>query len=164
MSSDEPHQRLMATGTRALPAGGALRILQIGTSREASKPVALQGLSDPRPKLFYWPQKQELHPSMVMPAGIKHALADTYEDVLRNHTDGCGALVLLRSLALSISYLFIGHYGVLARSQSFRRVYWTGFAILVGAELNCELAKISTEGKIEEKHEPSPITRIDFSA
>jgi membrane protein len=43
-------------------------------------------------------------------------------------------------------------------------LYWTGFAMLVGAELNCELAKISTEGKIEEKHEPSPITRIDFSA
>jgi membrane protein len=43
-------------------------------------------------------------------------------------------------------------------------LYWTGFALLVGAELNCELAKISTEGRIEEKHEPSPITRIDFAA
>jgi membrane protein len=43
-------------------------------------------------------------------------------------------------------------------------LYWTGFAMLVGAELNCELAKISTEGKIEEKHEPPPITRIDFDA
>lgn len=43
-------------------------------------------------------------------------------------------------------------------------LYWTGFAMLVGAELNCELAKISTEGKIEEKHEPPPITRIDFAA
>jgi membrane protein len=43
-------------------------------------------------------------------------------------------------------------------------LYWTGFALLVGAELNCELAKISAEGRIEEKHEPSPITRIDFAA
>jgi uncharacterized BrkB/YihY/UPF0761 family membrane protein len=43
-------------------------------------------------------------------------------------------------------------------------LYWTGFAMLVGAELNCELAKISHEGKIEEKHEPSPITKIDFAA
>src|SRR6266436_5447701 len=43
-------------------------------------------------------------------------------------------------------------------------LYWTGFAIMVGAELNCELAKICTEGKIEEKHEPSLMTRIDFSA
>ena len=34
-------------------------------------------------------------------------------------------------------------------------LYWTGFAMLVGAELNSELAKISSEGKIEEKHEPS---------
>jgi membrane protein len=43
-------------------------------------------------------------------------------------------------------------------------LYWTGFALLVGAELNCELAKVSAQGKIEEKHEPSPITRIDFAA
>ncbi len=33
-------------------------------------------------------------------------------------------------------------------------LYWTGFAMLVGAELNSELAKISSKGKIEEKHEP----------
>ena len=43
-------------------------------------------------------------------------------------------------------------------------LYWTGFAMLVGAELNCELAKITTQGKIEEKHEPSPITKIDLAA
>ena len=43
-------------------------------------------------------------------------------------------------------------------------LYWTGFAILVGAELNSELAKISSEGRISEKHEPPPITRIDFAA
>ena len=43
-------------------------------------------------------------------------------------------------------------------------LYWTSFAMLVGAELNSELAKISREGKIEEKHEPSSITRIDFAA
>lgn len=42
-------------------------------------------------------------------------------------------------------------------------LYWTGFALLVGAELNCELAKISPQGRIEEKHEPSPITRIDLA-
>ena len=43
-------------------------------------------------------------------------------------------------------------------------LYWTGFAMLVGAELNSELAKISSEGPIAEKHEPSDITRIDFAA
>jgi len=43
-------------------------------------------------------------------------------------------------------------------------LYWTGFAILVGAELNCELAKMSREGPIAEKHEPSDITRIDLAA
>jgi membrane protein len=43
-------------------------------------------------------------------------------------------------------------------------LYWTGFAILVGAELNAELAKISREGKLEEKHEPPALTKIDFAA
>jgi len=36
--------------------------------------------------------------------------------------------------------------------------------MLVGAELNSELAKISKQGRIEEKQEPSPITRIDYAA
>jgi membrane protein len=43
-------------------------------------------------------------------------------------------------------------------------LYWTGFAMLVGAELNSELAKTSSDGKIEEKHEPPTITRIDLAA
>jgi len=43
-------------------------------------------------------------------------------------------------------------------------LYWTGFAMLVGAELNSELAKNSRKGKIEEKHQPPPITKIDFAA
>jgi membrane protein len=43
-------------------------------------------------------------------------------------------------------------------------LYWTGFAMLVGAELNAELAKISREGKLKEKHEPPAITKIDFTA
>src|SRR6266571_235980 len=42
-------------------------------------------------------------------------------------------------------------------------LYWTGFAMLVGAELNAELAKISSEGRLEEKHQPPPITRINFA-
>ena len=43
-------------------------------------------------------------------------------------------------------------------------LHWTGFAMLVGAELNAELAKISREGKLKEKHEPPAITKIDFAA
>jgi uncharacterized BrkB/YihY/UPF0761 family membrane protein len=43
-------------------------------------------------------------------------------------------------------------------------LYWTGFAMLVGAELNAELAKITHEGKLEEKRHPSPITRIGLAA
>ena len=43
-------------------------------------------------------------------------------------------------------------------------LYWTGFAMLLGAELNAELAKISKEGRIQEKREPPPITRIGIAA
>lgn len=43
-------------------------------------------------------------------------------------------------------------------------LYWTGFAMLVGAELNAELAKISAEGKLPEKHEPPAMTTIDLAA
>jgi membrane protein len=56
-------------------------------------------------------------------------------------------------------------YGTLGAAMALMTwLYWTGFAILVGAELNSELAKVSQEGKIEEKHEPSPITKIDYAA
>jgi membrane protein len=34
--------------------------------------------------------------------------------------------------------------------------YWTGFALLVGAELSAELAKVSSEGKLEQKQEREP--------
>jgi membrane protein len=43
-------------------------------------------------------------------------------------------------------------------------LYWTGFAMLVGAELNAELAKVSSEGKLPEKHEPIPMPRRDLAA
>ena len=41
-------------------------------------------------------------------------------------------------------------------------LYWTGFAMLVGAELNAELAKRTKEGAIEQKEEdpPAPIKLI----
>jgi membrane protein len=43
-------------------------------------------------------------------------------------------------------------------------LYWTGFAMLVGAELNSELAKISREGAVQERHEPPAITSINLAA
>src|SRR5438046_4008002 len=43
-------------------------------------------------------------------------------------------------------------------------LYWTGFAMLVGAELNSELAKITKKGKLQEKQQASSITRIDLAA
>jgi membrane protein len=43
-------------------------------------------------------------------------------------------------------------------------LYWTGFAMLVGAELNAELAKKTKKGAIEEKPEPPVITKLDLTA
>jgi membrane protein len=43
-------------------------------------------------------------------------------------------------------------------------LYWTGFAMLVGAELNAELAKVSASGKIPEQHRPPPVTTLKLSA
>lgn len=43
-------------------------------------------------------------------------------------------------------------------------LYWTGFAILVGAELNAEVAKLSRGGKLEQKHQPPALTKIDLAA
>ncbi|HET9839511.1 MAG TPA: YihY/virulence factor BrkB family protein [Candidatus Angelobacter sp.] len=43
-------------------------------------------------------------------------------------------------------------------------LYWTSFFMLVGAELNCELAKKSREGKIPQDQDPSGITRLDIAA
>lgn len=42
-------------------------------------------------------------------------------------------------------------------------LYWTGFFMLLGAELNCQLAKESKEGKIPEKEEPDKLTRLKIA-
>jgi membrane protein len=43
-------------------------------------------------------------------------------------------------------------------------LYWTGFFMLLGAELNCQLAKESKEGKIPEKEAPDSMTKLDLAA
>lgn len=43
-------------------------------------------------------------------------------------------------------------------------LYWTSFAILVGAELNAELAKVSEEGRIKQAEQPEDITKLDLAA
>ena len=43
-------------------------------------------------------------------------------------------------------------------------LYWTGFVMLVGAELNAKLAKMSREGKLQPKRKPPAITKIDPAA
>jgi membrane protein len=43
-------------------------------------------------------------------------------------------------------------------------LYWTGFAMLVGAELNAELAKMSSGGYLQESGEPPASARINPAA
>ena len=43
-------------------------------------------------------------------------------------------------------------------------LYWTGFALLVGAELNAEIAKRTRAGRVEEKKEPKPLPKADLAA
>jgi len=43
-------------------------------------------------------------------------------------------------------------------------LYWTSFAMLVGAELNCQLAKESAKGKIPQDEDPSGLTHLDIAA
>jgi membrane protein len=43
-------------------------------------------------------------------------------------------------------------------------LYWTAFAMLVGAELNAELAKRTRAGPVEQQPEPPVITKLNLSA
>jgi membrane protein len=43
-------------------------------------------------------------------------------------------------------------------------LYWTGFAMLVGAELNAEIAKRSAAGKVPQNPEPPDIQKLDLAA
>ncbi len=42
-------------------------------------------------------------------------------------------------------------------------LYWTGFVMLAGAELNAELARVSQNGPIEQHEKPPTITRLDLT-
>jgi len=43
-------------------------------------------------------------------------------------------------------------------------LYWTSFFMLVGAQLNCQLAKTSRKGKIKQDETPSGLTGLDLAA
>jgi membrane protein len=43
-------------------------------------------------------------------------------------------------------------------------LYWTSFFMLVGAELNCELAKETKKGKIKQDEDGSGMTKLDLAA
>jgi membrane protein len=43
-------------------------------------------------------------------------------------------------------------------------LYWTGFSVLLGAELNCQLAKETKKGKLPEKEDRESLTRLNIAA
>ena len=43
-------------------------------------------------------------------------------------------------------------------------LYWTAFAMLMGAELNAELAKRTKAGPVEQQPETPAITKLDLTA
>jgi uncharacterized BrkB/YihY/UPF0761 family membrane protein len=43
-------------------------------------------------------------------------------------------------------------------------LYWTSFFMLVGAELNCQLAKESHKGKIKQDENSSGLTGLNIAA
>jgi len=43
-------------------------------------------------------------------------------------------------------------------------LYWNGFVMLVGAQLNCQLSKESKKGKIPQDEDKSGLTHLDLAA
>ena len=43
-------------------------------------------------------------------------------------------------------------------------LYWNAFAMLLGAELNCQIAKETKKGKIKQDEDPSGLTHLDLAA
>ena len=73
------------------------------------------------------------------------------------------------SYALGIYFRSFAHfsktYGTMGAAIALMVwLYWTSFAMLVGAELNCQLAKESAKGKIPQDEDPSGLTHLDIAA
>jgi membrane protein len=73
------------------------------------------------------------------------------------------------SYALGIYFRSFAHfnktYGTLGAAIALMVwLYWTSFAMLVGAELNCQLAKESERGKIAQDEDESGLTKLDLAA
>lgn len=124
--------------------------------------------------VFLWPY---IHWSIAIGFTVLavEALYFLAPDVKQRFLATLPGAVLAVSCWLALSYLlgmyfrhfanFNKTYGTLGAAIALMTwLYWTGFAMLLGAELNAELAKISKEGRIQEKREPPPITRIGIAA
>jgi membrane protein len=108
----------------------------------------------------------------ILSVEVLYFLAPNVKQRLRATLPGAVVAVscwIALSYLLGIYFRHFGNfnktYGTLGAAVALMIwLYWTGFAMLVGAELNEELAKISKDGKLQEKHEPPSITKIDFAA
>jgi membrane protein len=108
----------------------------------------------------------------ILAVEVLYFLAPNVKQRLRATLPGAVVAVscwIALSYLLGIYFRHFGNfnktYGTLGAAVALMIwLYWTGFAMLVGAELNQELAKISKEGKLQEKHEPPSITKIDLAA
>jgi membrane protein len=108
----------------------------------------------------------------ILAVEVLYFLAPNVKQRLRATLPGAVVAVscwIALSYLLGIYFRHFGNfnktYGTLGAAVALMIwLYWTGFAMLVGAELNEELAKISKEGKLQEKHEPPSITKIDLAA
>ena len=73
------------------------------------------------------------------------------------------------SYALGIYFRSFAHfsktYGTMGAAIALMVwLYWTSFAMLLGAELNCQLAKETRKGKIPQDEDPSGLTHLDIAA
>lgn len=75
------------------------------------------------------------------------------------------ALSYLLSLYFRHFAAFNKTYGTLGATVALMVwLYWTSFVMLVGAELNAELAQESKEGRVPEAEEPPTVTTLKLSA
>lgn len=109
----------------------------------------------------------------VLAVEILYFLAPNVKQRFRNTLPGA---VVAVAFWIGLSYLlgeyfrhfasFNKTYGTLGAAIALMVwLYWTGFAMLAGAELNAELAKVSPKGKVRQKEQKcATTTKVDFVA
>ncbi len=107
----------------------------------------------------------------ILAVELLYFLAPNVKQRFRSTLPGAALAVgcwLLLSFGLGIYFRRFAHlnkmYGAVGAVVGLMIfLYWTGFAMLVGGELNAELAKVSKAGPIEQHEEPPAITTLDIA-